>query len=329
MALSRSRCGRRSRDALYEDIYRPRRTGRKLAYSMAAVGRRLRDTALVGRADVVLLYREAFPFGPPVVEALLARQIPLVYDFDDAIYLPTTSSDNPRLGPFKRPEKVQTIIRGATQTIVGNDKLAAYARVHSPTVDVIPTTLDVERYQPPRCRRRRGGKVRLGWSGSRTTAPHLESVADVLRSTIDAHKGVELTVIGAPTFSVTGESVSVRPWDPRAEIVDVSSFDIGLMPLPDEEFTRAKCGFKALLYMSLGVPCIASPVGVNSEIIQHGQNGLLASSDQEWQDALSLLINDSELRRTLGDAGRQTVVERYSGQRWAPRFLELLERAAG
>lgn len=140
---------------------------------------------------------------------------------------------------------------------------------------------------------------------------------------------IELVVMGDPSFRLPGApNVTVLPWTRASEPAVVGSFDVGLMPLPDNDWSRGKCGFKALLYMSMGVPAVVSPVGANCEIVTAGENGLHAATDDEWVEAVGSLVEDQRLARTLGDAGRQTVVERYSGQRWAPRFLQVLEEAA-
>jgi len=136
-------------------------------------------------------------------------------------------------------------------------------------------------------------------------------------------------VTGDPSFRLTGAPrVTVKPWRADTEIAEVNNFDIGLMPLPDDEWSRGKAGFKALLSMSLGVPPVVSPVGVNTDIVSDGVNGLLADGDDAWVAAVAKLVEDPGLRARLGAAARQTVVERYSGQEWAPRFLEVLQTAA-
>jgi glycosyltransferase involved in cell wall biosynthesis len=158
--------------------------------------------------------------------------------------------------------------------------------------------------------------------------PHLQSISGALRRILK-ELPVELVVVGDPHFKLPGAArVSARAWREAEELRDVQSFDIGLMPLPDDTWSRGKCGFKALLYMALGVPAVVSPVGVNRDIVSHGANGLLAASEDEWVDAVASLATDPALRQRLAEAGRTTVVERYSGQRWAPRFLDVLQQAA-
>jgi glycosyltransferase involved in cell wall biosynthesis len=234
---------------------------------------------------------------------------------------------NPQVGRLKQPRKVGKIVSMAARTTVGNEFLAGYARQFSHQVEVIPTTLDTDAYRP-RAQRDRGSNLRIGWSGSFTTASHLHTIDAALREVLTC-RNTELFVLGAPNYHIDGlDNVIAQGWNAETEILDISSFDIGLMPLPDTLLSRGKCGFKALLYMSLGVPCIVSPIGVNCEIVRDGENGLLASTDEEWIEAIGRLADDPGLRKKLGQAGRETVLERYSGQRWAPRFLRVLQEAA-
>jgi glycosyltransferase involved in cell wall biosynthesis len=266
--------------------------------------------------------------GPPLLEELAARRVPVVYDFDDAIFLGHTSAANRAVAPWKRPDKVGAIVARATTTIVGNSWLASYAHQFSSRVTVIPTTIDVDEYTPGA--RPAGGAVRVGWSGSRTTSPHLHTIDPALQRILQ-QPFTELAVIGDPSFRLDGvdqEHVNARAWRRETELDDIRAFDIGIMPLPDDDWSKGKCGLKALQYMALAVAAVSSPVGVNPEIVTHGVNGLLASTPDEWVETVERLAQDAELRRELGDAGRQTVLERYSGQQWAPRFLEVLEEAA-
>lgn len=293
--------------------------------TIVGLAHRVGDVVGGSRADVVILYREAFPFGPAVLETVLERRVPVVYDFDDAIFLKDSSAANAWTARFKRPDKVGQIIREAAVTTVCNDFLASYAAQHSPRVRILPTTLDVDEYHPkPQPRR---AAVRIGWSGSPTTSRHLRTIEGALRRVAERHR-VELVAIGDKNLklSVPGRQ-QVREWRKETEIDDVAAFDIGVMPLPDDDWARGKCGFKALLYMALGVPTVASPIGVNPEIIEDGVNGLLAASEDEWVTAIERLILDEELRHDLAASGRATVEERYSGQVWAPRFLDVLEEA--
>ncbi len=312
----------------YSRFYSPGHHTRKVAYTLAGLTRRSIELRTLRRADVVLLYREMFPLGPPLLEALLQSRTPFVYDFDDAIFLRATNPHNRAASILKRPDKVGSIIAAAAHTTVGNDYLAQYARRFSSQVSVLPTTLDTVKYDRPAGWRRAPGPLRLGWTGSTTTTAYLHTIDGALRRILSKQQ-VELVVVGSASYTLPGvANTSSKPWRLATEVADVLEFDIGLMPLTDDEFALGKCGFKALLYMALGVPCVVSPVGVNASIVQHGVNGLLASTEEEWVDAVSNLINDESLRRRLATAGRETVVSGYDGRSVAPKFLSILEKAA-
>lgn len=308
----------------YERLHRAGGTIHKVVDNLAALARRARQVVEAQHADVVYLYREAYLLGPAFFEPFLERRVPVVFDFDDAIWLLDTSAANARVaGLLKVPGKVASIIAGAAATTVGNDYLATYAQQFSEKVYVIPTTIDVDRYQPQP--RPEGELVRIGWSGSPGTSRYLRDIEGALRRVL-AELPTELVVIGDPTYHLEGaERVRVIPWHPSTEIANVGAFDIGLMPLPDDEWAQGKCGFKALLYMALGVAPVVSPVGVNTQIVTDGHDGLWAQTEDEWYQAIARLCGDRRLREQLGAAGRNTVVERYSGQVWAPRFLAILE----
>lgn len=313
----------------YRRIYAPGAAFEKGARVLRGLVRRVGQLDSVTTGDVVVVYREAFPFAGPVFESRIAARRPLVFDFDDAIWLADTSRHNAWVRPLKRPEKVATIAKLAATTTVGNDYLADYVRGFGAEAQVIPTTLDVDRYRPPAAKSARSTRVRIGWSGSPTTSGYLAQIGPVLRRVLE-RGDVELWVVGDPRFRLDGApNVTVLPWSREAEIETVGSFDIGIMPLPDNRWTRGKCGFKALLYMSLGVATVASPVGVNRAIVEPGRNGLLASASEEWESALNELVDDAARRRDLARAGRETVVDGYSTRRWAPVFYEVLSAAGG
>jgi glycosyltransferase involved in cell wall biosynthesis len=316
----------RERD--YAMLWAPGRTGAKMAATCFAALRRLSQLRAAKRADVVWLYREAFPLGPPVADLLVERGAPTVLDFDDAIWIRTSSAANRWVERLKQPSKVATVASQAAIVTVGNAYLASWAQRFAQRVVILPTTLDVERCQPSYEHLGVNRPVVVGWVGSPTTGSHLQLIDTVLER-LSGDPRIELRLIGAPRLVLNrAPSVVVRPWQAASEEADIGSLDIGLMPLPDDEWARGKCGFKALHYMAHGVPPVVSPVGVNAEIVEHGVNGLHATSDEEWLEGIALLAKDPGLRSELGRAARETVVERFSGQRWAGRFVEVLEEAA-
>lgn len=311
---------------VYERLYQPGQVGRKVLDTLAGAARRIGDLARAGRYDVAVLYREAFPLGPPVIETLIESRVPVVFDFDDAIFIGDTSPANKMIARLKSPQRVDQIIRHAAVTTVGNPWLADYARRHSSSVEVVPTTIDLDKYgfvERPATER-----MTVGWSGSHTTSAHLRTIEPSLRRMLK-ELPVQLLVIGDPEFSLPGaDHVTVRPWRAATELEELHRIDVGLMPLPDDDWSKGKCGFKALQYMATGAVPVVSPVGVNPDIVRHEYNGLVADSEDEWFAAIATLQCDFDKRSAYARKARRTVEGRYSGSTWAPVFLEILERAA-
>ena len=193
---------------------------------------------------------------------------------------------------------------------------------------LIPTTIDTDLYRPERRRPRDDGTVTIGWTGSHSTARHLERLRPALTE-LAARQPFRLIVIGANTPPIPGAVVEARRWSAETEVDDLSDVDIGIMPLPDDAWSRGKCGLKALQYMGLGIPAVVSPVGVNTEIVVDGVNGLIAGTDDEWIDRLVTLMNDAALRKKLGSAARESVEQRYSAKQIAPKVAAIFRRASG
>jgi glycosyltransferase involved in cell wall biosynthesis len=275
----------------------------------------------------VFVQRGAFFMGGDWAESIASWRSPLVFDFDDAIWMENVSEANRRFAFLKNPGKVSHIVRRAHTVIAGNAWLAEWARQYNPSVEIIPTCVDTVRYYP--FARQDDGTVVIGWSGSTSTIAHLRLVLPALRR-VKARFGnrVRFKVVGDPNFRVEGIGLQGEAWDSRREVADLQSMDIGIMPLPDDEWSKGKCGFKGLTYMSVGVPAVMSAVGVNTQIVQDGVNGFTPYSEDEWVDRLSLLVEDDKLRRHLGGAGRRTVEHQFSVMRWQGSFLDILRRAA-
>jgi glycosyltransferase involved in cell wall biosynthesis len=234
------------------------------------------------------------------------------------------SPANPLFSWLRFPGKTAVLCRLARQVLAGNAFLASYARRFNPRVSVVPTTIDTDRYSPSL--RRPGSVPVIGWTGSYSTARYLEALRPVLQRLGRRHE-FRVVVVGAPGLAADGVEVEARPWRSASEVSDLADIDIGVMPLDDTEWERGKCGLKALQYMALGIPAVASPVGVNVEIVRDGENGLLAASDEEWERALERLLADAGLRRRLGDAGRATVESGYSARVHAPRVAAVFRDA--
>lgn len=306
---------------LSERVYRS--GGISLAAGLLRAGaRRLLRTLAARRYDAVVVHREALPLPTAAIERVLgtlARR--LVFDFDDAIYLPQPYSRRPLARFLGSPAKFDAIVAAADRVFAGNDALAQRAVRSARDVRVIPSVVDTDRLRPSG--REPGDRIVIGWIGSPSTAHYLEPIVPALRE-MSRRPGVAVRIVGAELpegLEGGGESV---PWMLEREVAEVQAFDIGLMPLPDDEWARGKCGYKALQYMACAIPTVVSPVGVATQMVEHGRTGLLARTPEEWTRALELLISDRSRRAELGAAARESVVERYSLRAWAPRFIEAL-----
>lgn len=294
---------------------------------LRGLARRIADTRDARRADLVYLHLDAVPLGPPLVERLIRRSgVPLVYDIDDMVQLPHSSEVNRFMRWLRRGEKPLELMRIADHVVVCTEHLAEIARRENDRVTNISSTIDTDRYRPVEPRDRTEGVV-IGWSGSHSTSPYLHLLDDVFRELVDSH-GVRIRVIGDADFRIEGLDVEAREWRPGTEVADLARFDIGVYPLPHEEWVLGKSGLKLLQYMGMGLPAVAERIGTNTWIVDHGSNGLLADGPEEWLRALRRLVESPELRGRLGAAGRRTVEEEYSVEANRERYLEVLEEAA-
>ena len=303
-------------------VYRRGQYARKASGFARLALKHLASLRDLSRFDAVFLYREMLPIGPAIIERLLALRgrPPIVFDFDDAIFLPSVSEANRPIAALKQPQKVATIIRHSDRVIAGNEYLAAYARRFNDAVTVIPTVVDTAKFVPraaPDNGVPRSTPV-VGWIGSPTTASYLVGLIPVLQRVHGTCPFV-LRVSGAgDPIDAPGLDIEQPAWSLLGEVELFNTCDVGVYPLADDDWARGKCGFKAIEFMACGVPVVAAAVGVNREIIEDGVNGFLASTDAEWIEKLGRLLVDPELRRRLGAAGRRTIEQRYSLQVHAP-----------
>ena len=286
--------------------------------------RRKAQVRTAGGYDLIFLHREAFMTGSTRFEARLAATgVPLIYDFDDAIWLMDVSDGNRKLRWLKDPGKTKRIIGMADLVIAGNDYLANYAKTYNPRVEMLPTVIDTELYQPIQ-EERADGKVVIGWTGSQTSMSHLLPAIPMLRTVQDRFgKRVSFRIISDRKLEVDGLDIENVRWNSATEAMDLAGIDIGIMPLEDSEWSKGKCGFKGLQYMGMGKPAVLQDIGVNQTIIQDGINGFLASTPEQWEEQLSRLVEDADLRRRIGRAARETVVQHYSMIAWRDRYLQL------
>lgn len=299
----------------------------KARVGLKALSIRVRDVLsnALNRYDVVFVAREAMFAGPPLFEELFALEgSRLVFDFDDSIWIPAISEANRAFAALKFTHKIDRILRISKKVFAGNEYLADYARKFNSDVAIVPTTIDTDEYTP-RSSSEQKGPVCVGWSGSFSTIQHFKVALPVLKRVREKFGDrVKFKVIGDASYREPELDIVGDGWKLETELDDLRRIDVGLMPLPDDEWSRGKCGLKGLQYMALGIPTLMSPVGVNSEILTDGESGFLPRSEDEWFERLSSLIEQPALRRRLGDAGREVVVKRYSLAAWRERYRDLL-----
>ncbi len=315
-----------SEDKLF---YAPGHIPAKALLMLKKLYQRYQELREVNMYDLVFVQREAHFLGISYFERAYARRTKLLFDFDDAIWLPNVSENNRLFAWAKRPAKAKEVIRAAHLVFAGNAYLADFARQYNPQVVIMPTTVDTDWYAPMAVFKP-PSVVTIGWSGSPTTIAHFQQIRPALKVLKQQYKErIQILVVGDSSYVDADLGIQGRPWCLEEEKQVLAGFDIGIMPLPDDEWSRGKCGLKGLLYMAMGVPAVMSPVGVNTEIIQDGENGFLAATIEEWVEKLSMLIEDPQLRQRLGQKGRQTVEERYSVRAWRDTYLYYFNKLPG
>jgi glycosyltransferase involved in cell wall biosynthesis len=302
----------------------------KAAFYGLFLATRLMDVLRAAYADVVVIQRDLFPFGPPFLERLLVRRNPhLVYDIDDATYLRPAFTPNTAFQRLRRFDKVANVVASARWVSVASEPIAHWARLYNSNVSVLPMAIDLAEYD--RVRRPPGPSdpIVLGWAGTAGGLRYLHALAPVLRQVSERHAIVVRVISGGfRRVCLPGVRLDARPWRAESALEDLATFDIGLVPLDDTSFEQAKFPFKLLQYMALGVPALSARVGLASDVIDDSRNGLLAGSPEEWREALERLIADGALRRQLAVAGRETIRANYTVERVAPLLLDGLATAA-
>jgi len=307
----------------YSILYNNGAYFRKLFYFFVGTFRRIVDILTISGYDIVFIHREAYPIGPPFFEWLTHRfKKPIIFDFDDAIFLQNYNPVNKIYRFFKFPSKIKYIIKMSSAVIVANNFLKEYAEKYNKSVFIIPTSIDTSKFT---IAKRNNRQVTIGWIGSQTASSYLEIIFGAMQKLSEEYDFI-LKIIGADkNISIPGVEIENKKWSLKNEIEDFQSIDIGIYPLPDSLWARGKSAFKAIQYMSMGIPVVASPVGMNREVIQNGVNGFLANSDEEWIDKISLLIENKDLRAKIGLTGRKAVEEKFSLKVNAPKFLEIIK----
>ncbi len=281
----------------------------------------------ISNFDQIFIHREIIPLGPPVLEWLLGSILKkkIIYDFDDAIWMADKPNETRVKRLLKQRSKTAKICKWSHTICCGNDFLADYASSFNKNTVVIPTVVDtvnlhVPRPKPP------SNQLIVGWTGTHSTLPYMESLVPLLLEIWQQHPFL-LKVICNREPGFNFPDLQYVPWRLDQEIEELCTFDIGIMPLPDTAWALGKCGFKILQYMALRIPAVASSVGVNKKIINHGSNGLLCECREQWKENISYLLTNPEVRGNMGRKGREFVIKYYSVEAHQDKFFQLFHNS--
>lgn len=302
----------------------------KVTLTVGAVVRRCFHLLIAWKADVVVVHREALPLGWPIFEWLLSRvaRTPIVYDFDDPLYLGEYSRTNRLKNIVVRPRKTQEIVGLSSVVIAGNRPLAEFARRFNGNVEILPATYDTEQIVP-QSRIAPSRRIRVVFNGSVSTVCFLDAIAPALRRVGEAYPDqVLLQVLGDATFQCDYLPFESFDWTESLEHSILGSADIGIMPIPEGELGRARVAGKAVHLMAYGVPSVCSANWGYADVVLEGEHAYFAANLDEWFEKLSRLISRPAERIAMGSRGRKLVEERFSRTALAPRFLQILEAAA-
>ena len=297
-------------EKLHEIFYSPGRPVSKAFRMAACYLRQLRKVLSGIECDGFFIYREASLIGPSFLERLAKRKnVPIIYDIDDPIFLPYKSPVNGWMSLLKFSRKTHSLFRMSDRVISINRLIGDYAREFNDSVSVIPNFVDTDIYSP--AKKNGTSSTKIVWTGSVSTLQNLRTIAEPLRR-LQSQFDVSMRIIANGETEIEGVKLEQRKWSPEAEVSNLKECDIGVVPLLDLEWNPWKFYLKTVQYMGVGLPVVARRIGSNSEVIQDGINGFLVETEKEWFDRLKLLIEDRELRHKMGAAARKTALEKYS-----------------
>ncbi len=294
---------------------------KKAAYTLTGYLKRYALLASVSKYDIVYIHLWATPFGLPINEWLLRKlSKKIIYDIDDLIYKADSSPNNKFISFFKTSAKVNFLMKHADHVLVSTDKLLEYTRKLTTHVSLIPATIDVEKYK--RVNVKKNDRIVIGWSGSHTTSKYLHLLDGVLKTLVDEYN-VTISVMGDKNFEIPGLEVELVEWSAESEIENLKQFDIGLHPMPNEEWVYGKSGGKLVQYLAAGIPIVASAIGPNFVVIKEGYNGFLVNSNEEWIAKLKLLITNEALRKEMGKNSITCAEQLYSVEANLNKYLSV------
>ena len=274
--------------------------------------------------DLVFLQRKRF--NQPRLGLLRRRAKRIVYDFDDSVMYRNSKRSDP--DSFSRRGRFRRMVQASDFVVAGNDFLKEQVLPFNPNVEVIPTSIDQDRYHLKEFPVQKQ-EVTLGWIGDHGSIHYLEKMRPIFELIGARYPHVELKIVCDVFFDCEKMKVIKKNWNSEEEVADLQSFDIGLMPLVDDPWSWGKCGLKIVQYQGVGLPVVCTPVGVNRDLVEDGVNGFWAMTPGDWEERLTELIDNPVLREKMGKEGRKRVLERFTVQACAPRLLSILQRVSG
>ena len=307
----------------WDIIYKPGFVFQKLAGIMRGYFNRFKSLFYIWKYDYIFVHREIAPFGPPMLGWIFSKVMgkKIIYDFDDAIWIPNASEHNKIMFYLKLYSNTRRLCKMAYKVSCGNNYLQRYARQYNKNAVYNPTTIDTGNYHN-KIKDQHSEKFVIGWTGSHSTIQYLDELIPVFEA-LEKKYSFELHIISdrEPNFKL--KSLVFKAWNKDAEIADLMCFNIGLMPLSDDRWAKGKCGFKALQYMSLGIPALVSPVGVNTTIVDDGVNGFICETIEDWKSRIVSVMEDRELLIKLSKNTRKKIIDNYSVESNKENFLKL------
>ncbi len=295
---------------LTDVLYQPNRNLKKATMLLTQFAGQFSRALTAKRPDVIFIYREAALIGPAIIERILRRQrVPIVYDIDEPLFVPYLSPSNGRLNKLKFFSKVDELFKLSDCVFAVNSPIAEYAKKFNQNVEIVPMTVDVNRYAPRKTESKNVKPV-IAWVGTRTNQPMIELAVPALRA-LKTQRDFSFRIIADDEMQFEGLEVDFIPWSYDTEIENLQNADIGIVPVKENDWSPWKFFFKTIQFMSLGLPVVASATGSNVEIIEDGVNGFLVETESEWVEKLQLLMENPQLRANLGAGARKTILERF------------------
>jgi glycosyltransferase involved in cell wall biosynthesis len=307
----------------WQILYKPKHVFQKVWGMLKGFINRILVLLELPKYDFIFVHREATPIGPPWFEWLACKvfQKKLIFDIDDALWLPNTTDSNAIAAKFKQHQKVNLIMKWCYRVSAGNKYLQQYAKQFNLDSVLLPTTVNTLTYYN-QLKYQETDKITIGWTGSHSTLPFLDLITPVLQK-LESEFQFNFVVIADKQPEIKLKSLLFIPWEKETEIQDLLKFNIGIMPLPLTEWAEGKCAFKAIQYMALGIPAVVSSVGANLDAVPDGVTGFVCNSEEEWYQRLRLLLQQTKIRITMGEAGKRWVEKRYALHSHSNTFLAL------